>query len=79
MMVNLKYGYGGFAIDATMKPMIDPDMVAKTTLKGMNHLKNGKLVITPKIYTVILSRLQVNSKCKSYHSIIFSKVMACPS
>jgi hypothetical protein len=38
MMVNLKYGYGGFATDATMNPIIDPDKVTKTTLKGMNHL-----------------------------------------
>lgn len=37
-MVNLKYGYGGRMMEATIRPIKDPDKVARTTLKGMNHL-----------------------------------------
>lgn len=42
MIVNLKKGYGGRTIEATMKPMIEPDMELRTTFIGINHLQNHK-------------------------------------
>lgn len=38
IMVNLKYGYGGRTMHATSNPISEPDIVAKITLKGINHL-----------------------------------------
>jgi|APAra0007618328_1042625.scaffolds.fasta_scaffold09798_2 hypothetical protein len=29
-------------MEATMKPIMEPEMVPRTTLTGMNHLKDGK-------------------------------------
>lgn len=42
MIVNLKNGYGGWTIDATSKPISEPDMAAITTLTGINHLHNER-------------------------------------
>uniref|UniRef100_A0A7C9ANP7 Uncharacterized protein n=1 Tax=Opuntia streptacantha TaxID=393608 RepID=A0A7C9ANP7_OPUST len=36
-MVNLNQGCGGRTILATNKPMSEPEIVARTTLNGMNH------------------------------------------
>lgn len=44
MMVNLKYGYGGRTIKAVINPIKEPDMVAKITLTGMNHLQKSNFV-----------------------------------
>lgn len=38
-MVNLKYGYGGRTIDATINPIMEPLMVARITFAGINHLQ----------------------------------------
>lgn len=38
-MVNLKYGYGGRTMDATINPITEPLMVARITLAGINHLQ----------------------------------------
>jgi hypothetical protein len=43
--VNLKKGYGGRTIVATIKPMIDPTIELKTTFMGINHLQNNEIPI----------------------------------
>lgn len=42
MIVNLKKGYGGWMIEATRKPIREPDMEARTTFTGINHLQKSE-------------------------------------
>lgn len=46
--MNLKNGYGGRTIYATIKPISEPDIAARTTFMGINHLKQGKMVFNTK-------------------------------
>lgn len=39
-IVNLKKGYGGRTINATINPIREPDIEARTTFAGINHLHN---------------------------------------
>lgn len=43
IIVNLKKGYGGRTMEATIKPMMEPAMELRTTLKGINHLQNNEI------------------------------------
>ena len=45
MIVNLKNGQGGWTIHATIRPIIEPDIVVRMTLKGINHLKINKILV----------------------------------
>ena len=37
-IVNLKKGYGGRTINATINPIMEPEVAARTTFTGINHL-----------------------------------------
>jgi len=39
IIVNLKYGYGGLMIDATTKPIKEPDTAPTTIFTGIYHLQ----------------------------------------
>jgi len=39
IIVNLKYGYGGLMIDATTKPIKEPDAAPTTIFSGIYHLQ----------------------------------------
>jgi hypothetical protein len=39
IIVNLKYGYGGLMIDATTKPIKEPDTAPTIIFTGIYHLQ----------------------------------------
>lgn len=60
IMVNLKYGYGGRTIEAITKPINEPEIVPRTTLIGMNHLKQDNKI--PTSVTLLLIANQTKQK-----------------
>jgi len=62
IIVNLKKGYGGRTIDATIKPMIDPTIELKTTFMGINHLQNNEISINWCLHIIEIGFYKLFSK-----------------